>query len=635
MSRLLAGYRRLAPGGSITLHARFCSVTVPPKVSRLTYCFLRRFSIFLCVSHMSMQWEDWSLAKALGLAYPQIRSDKTTLAPPAASSRGGVRSFGGGADIAQVYERNQDATLYIGNLDSQVDDDLLWELFVQCGPVRTVSVPRDKLTGNHQGYGFVEFTNEVDAEYALKLMNMVKLYGKPLRLNKAAQDRRNFDIGANIFLGNLDPDVDEKTIYDTFSSFGNITSTKIMRDPETGISRGFGFVSFDTFEASDAALAAMNGQFICNRPIHVSYAYKKDTRGERHGSAAERLLAASRPQITNPNAPATGAIKPVPSPLMQGGPQGQGSGLMGGAGLPGIPPPPMLGGLPPRGPPGGPGGFQTPSFGSNQGGTGPGVQGGAGAGGAAGGVSGAGGRVGDLPPLPLPPNMAGGLPNLPMGLPPPPLLFMPRPGMPPFPPLPNMTHVGNGSSPQGPPGPGGSSASPGQVPPARTQGPPAVSPLRPAPGGPMGPPGPASPSGSDLFSGAPGAGAGPCGPGGPRPSPGAGLAPPGGVASSMRSDLLPPPPPLILSPGAPGAGPQRPGGLPGGRAPGFSPMPNMRPPMGPPHGGPLMGAPPGTTPPNMGPPPMGGLMGRGPMPPGGPGMMPGGAQQPHRPPMRG
>lgn len=58
---------------------------------------------------------------------------------------------GGGADITQVYERNQDATLYIGNLDSQVDDDLLWELFVQCGPVRTVSVPRDKLTGNHQG----------------------------------------------------------------------------------------------------------------------------------------------------------------------------------------------------------------------------------------------------------------------------------------------------------------------------------------------------------------------------------------------------------------------------------------------------------------------------------------------------
>ncbi len=38
-----------------------------------------------------------------------------------------------------------------------------------------------------------------------------------------------------------------------------------MRDPETGLSRGFGFVSYDSFEASDASIEAMNGQFLCNR----------------------------------------------------------------------------------------------------------------------------------------------------------------------------------------------------------------------------------------------------------------------------------------------------------------------------------------------------------------------------------
>lgn len=60
-----------------------------------------------------------------------------------------------------------------------------------------------------------------------------------------------------------------------------------MRDPDTGESRGFGFVSFDSFEASDAAIEAMNGQYLCNRAITVSYAIKKDSKtGERHGSAA-------------------------------------------------------------------------------------------------------------------------------------------------------------------------------------------------------------------------------------------------------------------------------------------------------------------------------------------------------------
>nr|GEW63925.1 splicing factor 3B subunit 4 [Tanacetum cinerariifolium] len=60
-----------------------------------------------------------------------------------------------------------------------------------------------------------------------------------------------------------------------------------MRDPETGNSRGFGFISYDSFEASDAAIESMNGQYLCNRQITVSYAYKKDTKGERHGTPAE------------------------------------------------------------------------------------------------------------------------------------------------------------------------------------------------------------------------------------------------------------------------------------------------------------------------------------------------------------
>jgi RNA recognition motif-containing protein len=70
-------------------------------------------------------------------------------------------------------------------------------------------------------------------------------------------------------------------LYDTFSAFGVIINTpKLMRDPDTGNSKGFGFVSYDCFEASDAAIEAMNGQYLCNRQITVSYAYKKDTKGE-------------------------------------------------------------------------------------------------------------------------------------------------------------------------------------------------------------------------------------------------------------------------------------------------------------------------------------------------------------------
>lgn len=83
---------------------------------------------------------------------------------------------------------------------------------MQSGPVVNVHMPKDRITLLHQGYGFVEFLTEDDADYACKVMNMIKLYGKPIRVNKASAHQKNLDVGANIFIGNLDPEVDEKLL---------------------------------------------------------------------------------------------------------------------------------------------------------------------------------------------------------------------------------------------------------------------------------------------------------------------------------------------------------------------------------------------------------------------------------------
>ena len=47
-----------------------------------------------------------------------------------------------------------------------------------------VHMPKDRVTQAHQGYGFVEFMGEEDADYAIRIMNMIKMYGKPIRVNK-------------------------------------------------------------------------------------------------------------------------------------------------------------------------------------------------------------------------------------------------------------------------------------------------------------------------------------------------------------------------------------------------------------------------------------------------------------------
>ena len=50
-----------------------------------------------------------------------------------------------------VEERNQDATIYVGGLDEKTTEAILWELFLQAGPVVNVHMPKDRITGQHQG----------------------------------------------------------------------------------------------------------------------------------------------------------------------------------------------------------------------------------------------------------------------------------------------------------------------------------------------------------------------------------------------------------------------------------------------------------------------------------------------------
>ena len=127
-----------------------------------------------------------------------------------------------------------------------------------------------------------------------------------------------------------------------------------MRDTDTGGSKGYAFINFASFDASDAALEAMNGQYLCNRPITVSYAFKKDSKGERHGSEAERFLAAQNPlpQAERPHQLFADA-PPIPTPGMMPPQMMQPPGPPMFAGqMPPMPPPMFAGQMPFGFPPG-------------------------------------------------------------------------------------------------------------------------------------------------------------------------------------------------------------------------------------------------------------------------------------------
>ncbi|UZP44670.1 hypothetical protein NXS19_012482 [Fusarium pseudograminearum] len=191
------------------------------------------------------------------------------------------------------WEQDKEATVYIGNIDERATSAMVYEIMLQMGPIHNIHMPRDRVTQTHQGFGFVEFRTPTDAEYAANVMNGIKLYGKSLRVNKASADKqRAAEVGAELFIGNLDSMVDEKILYDTFSRFGPLLSLPKVAREESGASKGFGFVSFADFESSDAAIDTLHGQYILSKEVSVQYAFKKDGKGERHGDQAERSLAA-------------------------------------------------------------------------------------------------------------------------------------------------------------------------------------------------------------------------------------------------------------------------------------------------------------------------------------------------------
>ena len=232
--------------------------------------------------------------------------------------------------------------------------DEFTQLFQQYGNVTSAVVQTDD-EGKSKGFGFVNFETHEEAQRAVDGLHDTEYKSKKLFVSRAQKKaereeelRRSYEQakmeklskyqGVNLYIKNLDDEIDDERLRAEFEPYGTITSAKVMRD-EKGTSKGFGFVCFSSPDEATKAVAEMNNKMIGAKPLYVSLAQRREVRRQQLESQI-----AQRNQIRMQQAAAAGGMPgymngPMYYPAGPGGfpPQG-GRGMMG-YGQPGMMPP--------------------------------------------------------------------------------------------------------------------------------------------------------------------------------------------------------------------------------------------------------------------------------------------------------
>ncbi|MEE6471578.1 hypothetical protein FKM82_009302 [Ascaphus truei] len=175
------------------------------------------------------------------------------MAPPSPSNSSGGGEGGGGGGGEQLSKTN----LYIRGLHPSTTDQDLVKLCQPHGKIVSTKAILDKTTNKCKGYGFVDFDSPGAAQ---KAVTALKTSGVQAQMAKQQEQDPT-----NLYISNLPVSMDEQELESLLKPFGQVISTRILRDA-SGTSRGVGFARMESTEKCEAVIGHFNGKYIKTPP---------------------------------------------------------------------------------------------------------------------------------------------------------------------------------------------------------------------------------------------------------------------------------------------------------------------------------------------------------------------------------
>jgi nucleolin len=173
--------------------------------------------------------------------------------------------------------------VFIQGISYEANEEMIKELFQNCGEIVAVKMPRYHDSGKPRGYAHIEFSSPEGAQAALKL-NGISHLGRYLDVDKPkgegsksmtiirANAAKSRPVGCKtIFIKQLPYDTTEEELRQKFMVFGKIAGVRLALWSDTQRAKGFGYIDFLREESTEIAVKKQHTIQIRGRQLIIDY----------------------------------------------------------------------------------------------------------------------------------------------------------------------------------------------------------------------------------------------------------------------------------------------------------------------------------------------------------------------------